>query len=248
MLIGVTERGDPAFDTSWIQRLSSVDGAIIITKHITDAIRNVLLTSSTPCILHCTCTGWGGSWMEPNVPNPRVQLGALKELFNSGFPPERVVLRIDPIIPIEEGLRRASGVLDYCADHDINISRVRISVYDNYPHARERILRSSGMAIYGGSFQAPYESKMSVIEALERYPYTFETCAEDILSTTSSKFIVRGCVSSVDIRTLGLSTGDMSAYENGQGRAGCHCLTCKKELLNTKRRCPHGCLYCYWKD
>lgn len=37
MKIGITERGDAGRDFSWESKLSSVAGAVLITKNITDA-------------------------------------------------------------------------------------------------------------------------------------------------------------------------------------------------------------------
>ena len=56
MKIGVTERGDAGIDFSWYDKLDTVSGAIIITKKISDAFIDKILTASKPIILHCTCT------------------------------------------------------------------------------------------------------------------------------------------------------------------------------------------------
>lgn len=246
MKIGITERGDAGIDFSWYNKLSTVDGAVIITKKLSDAFNNKLLTASKPVILHCTCTGWGGSWLEPNVNDYRTQLDYLTKLINAGFPAERIVLRVDPIIPTEEGLRRARAVLDYVLDNNIPVSRIRFSIYDEYNHVKERLRSLGHDSFYNGSFYAPKFMMDDVISTLSKYPFTFETCAEDALAAKSDKFISTGCVSLTDIALMQLPAPS-SLTENMQNRRGCHCLSCKTELLTSKTQCPNGCVYCYWK-
>jgi len=68
--------------------------------------------------------------------------------------------------------------------------------------------------------------------------YEFEACAE----YTPHQL---GCISQKDFDILGIQG---KATPAGFQRKGCMCIAGKVELLNSKKRCPHGCLYCYWKD
>ena len=65
--IGATDGGDAGLDLSWKEKLSSVDGAVLITKRVTpkliEAVRNL-----PNVIVHATCTGYGSTVLEPNVP------------------------------------------------------------------------------------------------------------------------------------------------------------------------------------
>lgn len=72
-----------------------------------------------------------------------------------------------------------------------------------------------------------------------------EIAREAMLSVTEP--IACGCISDYDLNLLGFSE---DAESNGAGyqRKGCMCYAGKTELLKHKTRCPHGCLYCYWKD
>lgn len=244
--IGITERGDAGIDFSWYDKLDTVDGAIIITKKLSDAFIDKLLTASKPVILHCSCTGWGGTWLEPNNPSYKDQLSLLSKLIQKGFPAENIVLRIDPIFPTEEGIAKACAVLDHVIAEKLPISRFRISIYDEYNHSRQRIIASGHPAFYGGSFYASQEMIKNTIDALKKYPFMFETCAEDFLSSRSIRFISAGCIGRRDLAIMGLAIpNDMT--ENPQNRKGCHCLGCKTELLERRAQCPNGCLYCYWK-
>ncbi len=69
MKIGITERGDASIDYNWVNKLNTVDGAIIITKNLTDKFIDTILE----------------------------QLNQLKKLVDLGFNPNHIVLRVDPI-------------------------------------------------------------------------------------------------------------------------------------------------------
>lgn len=250
MQIGITERGDAGIDLTWSQKLASVDGAILITKCLSPAFEQAILSFSAtkPIILHCTCTGWGGSWLEPNVPDYTVQLSMLQSLIQKGFPAERVVVRIDPIIPNEEGLQAACDVIDHVMELKIPVTRFRFSVYDEYAHVKQRLRDMGKEPFYPGkNFYASPAQKQDVIDTLSRYPYRFESCAEDWTQTgNKDHFATRGCISMEDINLMGLTAPD-GLSENMQRRSGCHCLSVKRELLTQKRQCPNKCVYCYWK-
>ena len=105
--IGITEAGDAGLDFSWVDKLHDVN--IIITKHLTienKPLINALLENSHKIILHCTCTGYGGTKMEKNVPTPFEVYDGVRSLIQKGFPVSNIVLRTDPIIPTIKGIHR----------------------------------------------------------------------------------------------------------------------------------------------
>ena len=103
MKIGITERGDAALDLSWVDKLKYVDGAILITKNCgKKEFLDSLSKSEKPIILHATCTGMGGTHMEPNVPSPLSQINVIKRIIRTGIlPAKKIVIRIDPIYPFD---------------------------------------------------------------------------------------------------------------------------------------------------
>ena len=222
--IGVTERGDPAFDHGWIDWVRNGNPAIIITKNCC-AIEKILDGLMAPnVIVHCTITGWGGTAIEPNVPPAAITLESYKSLSNK-YGKDRVVLRIDPVIPTLAGIDRAEFVNSH------KIGRVRISFLDAYDHVR-RAFKNNNINIHEG-FHAQENIRKETWELLGRP----DTCAEPGLPST-------GCISNKDCEILGV---DPLPIFKGQ-RPLCSCLANKIELLNSdKKRCPHGCLYCYWK-
>lgn len=255
MKIGITERGDAGIDLSWESKLKydAVDSAVLITKNITDKFREAVMRqydAGKKIILHATCTGYGGTVIEPNVPEYRKQVDSLVQLVEAGFPIENCVLRIDPIIPTANGIKRALDVITYAEEKGvIPGARIRISIYDEYKHVKERLKDAGIQPAYPGSqFQASTEQFRAAAEALVDTGHTFYTCAEPKLLRYGKGHIKAfGCVSEQDFHIMGLEMPE-DLLVNMQHRSGCLCLSCKTELLTRKAQCPHKCIYCYWKN
>lgn len=251
MRIGITERGDASRDFQWIDKLNTVDGAILITKNLTDKFIYHVLRCDKPVIIHVTCTGYGGTELEPNVPDYKKQIANAVELINKGFPVNCIVLRIDPILPTQKGLTKLSSVLDEYQRtlYYMGVDRIRVSILDEYKHVKQRFIEHGWYSIYGDSFQPSDQQVMSVAQVLESYSFNFETCAESKLASCSNASNIQelGCVSMKDLDCMGINYDGLAMYENPQNRKGCHCLSWKTELLTNKCQCPNGCVYCYWR-
>lgn len=242
MRIGITEAGDAGLDLSWVNKIDACDGVVLITKNITDRFIEEVMSHKDKIILHATCTGMGGTVIEPNVPSYEHQLAQVSKLLSLGFPENRIIIRIDPIIPTEKGLQTAQKVIDASP-----IKHFRISALDTYPHVRERFKTHNIPLPYGEYFQPSYQQFMTMRRWLmkQKPGMIFETCAEPCLTGTTNVRAV-GCVSERDLNKLGLTLD--KECETGYQRKNCLCLSCKTELLSNKKPCTHGCLYCYWKD
>ena len=142
MHIGFTERGDAGLDFSWVSQVEDqksirgnhLDGTILITKRMNQRFVDEVLRlhkMGRKIIVHCGCTGWGGTWLEPNVPTPDIQLGFLGQLITSGFPATQCVLRIDPIIPCQEGLDAVKRVFSEAYKIKIPYEQIN-NCYCNY--------------------------------------------------------------------------------------------------------------------
>lgn len=247
MKIGITERGDASIDYSWVEKLNSVDGAVLITKNVTDKFIEIVLPFKDKVILHATVTGYGHTKLEPHVPHYKKSMNQIYKLIQMGFPKEHIVLRIDPIIPTDKGLALFDEV--FRSGYAIGLRRFRISVLDMYPHVRERFAEAGLPNPYGdGKFSASdlqFKTLNNLVTSLKLgYPglSSIECCAEPRLTAP----VHNGCISKKDLKILGLNTEYVR--EDGFQRNACLCLSCKTELLNNKYRCPNGCLYCYWQD
>jgi DNA repair photolyase len=229
--IGITERGDAALDTSWLSWVNEGKPAILITKD--PGKLSQYLKTYMNIIVHCTITGYGGGILEPNVPTPGSALRATEKLCeNIGM--ERVVLRIDPIIPTPKGQSIANKIMDEYLGfgHPDASHRVRISFIDQYSHVKERFT-TAGLKLPWDSFHAPLETRKVAWGKMDRIP---EVCGEPGFQCT-------GCISVDDCCTLEV---DGLPNFSAQRRA-CTCLANKHELLSTRGQCAHGCLYCYWR-
>lgn len=252
--IGVTEAGDAGLDLSWVGKMQSVDGAILITKNIgkiDGAFAACVFEYVDKVIIHATTTGYGGTVLEPNVPHYTEQLGNAHVLaqkcndYTSFNFFERMVIRVDPILPTVKGVNRAYIVLKSAAD--FGFKRFRVSIIDLYPHVRKRFKEAHLPQPYNGGMYPPIEYISLVNDMLgrfvEQYPHVrIEACAEPGLCNV----IHCGCVSEYDLRLLGLEL-DAPIDSAGYQRKNCMCYSGKVELLEHKERCPHGCLYCYWR-
>jgi len=233
--VGITERGDAGLDFSWVNKL--LDANIIITKNLNDVMIEHLINNKEKIILHVTCTGFGGTKIEPKVPTKIHTYTYVQKLIKNGFPVEQIVLRVDPIIPLKITLeQRVKEVLDLFKD--TGIKRVRYSFLDMYPHVKTR-LTEAGMNLPFNTFCCPNYMKEDALNILKEYEdiYEFEACAENT-------FHQLGCISQKDFDILGIKE---EAQPVGYQRKDCMCIAGKTELLNNKKKCPHGCLYCYWK-
>lgn len=236
MKFGITERGDAGLDFSWVNKLLPAN--IIITKNVNDKFIEEVITHQDKIILHITCTGFGGTKIEPNVPTKDFTYSQTLKLIQQGFPVKQIVLRVDPIIPLKITLeQRVKAVLDLFKN--TGIKRVRYSFLDMYPHVKER-LTQVGMTLPFYSFCCPDYMKQDALNLLKQYKdiYEFEACAEN----TPHKL---GCISQKDFDILGI---EEEAQPAGFQRNGCMCIAGKTELLTNKKKCAHGCLYCYWKE
>lgn len=249
--IGITEAGDAGVDLSWVNKMETVDGAVLITKCISPAFVDAAMKFKDKVIVHATITGYGGTILEPLVPYPYEQYGAVMYLIEKGFPKEKIVIRVDPIIPTKKGCERALNVIKTFIDMGFN--RYRISVIDMYPHVRERF-KTAGLPLPYGSKFSPSEDQLKAVDStiLDAKSYLvslgkplkdlrIESCAEPGLTEA----IACGCISRYDLNLIGLYYGNPNT--GGYQRKNCMCYSGKTELLEHKQQCPHQCLYCYWK-
>ena len=256
--VGITERGDAALNTGWKKWVENGQPAILITKNVIKLIEeNKQLLLNGNVIIHATVTGLGGTRWEPNVPNYKKVLEFLEKQIRYGFPKERLVIRCDPIFIPFMALETQSlfdyksiisEILNFAIDNDL---RYRISFFDYYPHVRERVKALPQTLVIEKLNQIQPELHADILlrqgflAMLEDYITTrgkkteVEICGEPGLPCT-------GCLSKKDLDVFGIELD--KDPETGMQRPACACLGIKRELLDNKHPCAHGCLYCYWKD
>lgn len=261
MRIGITEAGDAGRDLSWFNKAMNdpaIDGVILITKSGQDLnfqSTAMFFNENKPVIIHFTVTGWGSSDMEPNVKGVDTVLMSVRHFIDCGFPADRVVLRIDPIIPTDDGIVRTKNVLYRWKSYLSDVSRIRISIYDDYYHSHNEMLRRGYPPVdmfttYESSkLRRPTTEQVATVASalMEAAPgQTFECCAEpELVAYNPDVFKNVGCVSARDLNIMNIDV-PTNVSINGQKRFGCSCLTVKRELLSNKKRCENNCAYCYW--
>ena len=220
-LIGITEGADPTINLNWMPWVYDDKPAILITKR--PDLLLPMLTGKENVIIHCTITGWGGTKVEPNILNWSTEIEYYHRLCTL-FGTERVVLRIDPILP-DYNLALLQAIREHTE------GRLRISFLDAYPHVRTRF-SNAGVILEQSSFHQPLELRRFIWEELGEP----EVCGEPDMPSTP-------CVSANDCLILGVEP----SLTEKQQRLVCHCLDSKRELCN-KHGCAYHCLYCYWRN
>jgi hypothetical protein len=238
--VGITETGDPAFALELFDNLCGAN--IIVTKRLTANLISKLVEHKDKCILHLTCTGLGGSKLEPMVPTKEQTFKMFNNLIIAGFPVKQVVLRVDPIIPTNKGAHTAMEVIKLFKDS--GITRIRYSSFDMYDHVKERF-NKEGIKLPYDTFHAHKKLINGVINIVSACGYMMdaevEACGEPDVPSIS-------CISQKDIDILGL-TDKIKLEGKADQRSGCNCPQNKKQLIKCKPSpCENACLYCFWKD
>ena len=242
MKIGITERGDGGLSFAKVKKAIDsklVDGAIVITKCPSKLVREIeYLQANKNILVHCTITGLGGTPLEPNVNVADYELDAYNTLRSEL--PNRVILRIDPIILNEPYLKMARYVLTHAE------TRVRISFLDFYPHVQDRFKEANlGIKI---NEELHYDLEMRKL-ALQEFQDILDKEEKNIKIEVCGEPGIEciGCISKLDIEAIGLTHLLADNISKNTQRLACQCLGVKTELLTNKRPCMHKCLYCYWE-
>lgn len=232
-IVGITENGDAAVDYSWYNKIGSSLFSVIITKKATPQFVRSVIEKREKIILHLTCTGWGGTQLEPNAYEVEKTRDAFDCLISQGFPIAQIVLRVDPVIPTQQGIERVELVLQAFADS--GIKRLRYSFIDNFPRIRST-MHAMGFDLPWETIHASQKQRDLFYSLIVHYPqFQYESCAEK----DEHKL---GCISPRDFEVLHL---DVPKLKRAHIRPGCLCCTLKTELLESTKLCPIGCAYCY---
>jgi DNA repair photolyase len=232
--IGITEGADPTINHNWeTWVIKDKKPAILITKAPSRLLD--YLTGQENIIIHCTITGLGGTKVEPRIKPPEQELIYYHKLCDL-FEKERVVLRIDPIIP---GFTYQENILHIAEQTE---DRLRISFMDNYDHVKYRFTKA-GLSTPYTTFNASQEQRESILEDID---YRLENLGKSKMAEVCCEIGLPSlpCISEVDCKILGVEPSRRLKSQ----RPFCGCLANKKELCGGAPKCTYGCLYCYWRD
>lgn len=250
--IGITDLGEPCFDTNWIDKVGSVDGLVLVSKGHSEFFHNKLLELKDKAVWHCTITGLGSTKIEPGVVDPMRSLDEIKKVIDLGFHASNVVVRIDPIVgeALYSQLSMPASYQDLVENiidkaYSFGVRRFRYSYLDLYAHARKRF-ENNGFTVpkYPLTFEEMEEwAVLFKRKEAELDGIKFMSCAEKFVPEHHKV----GCVSIEDFKLLGLDPSSCSNGLLGQ-RKTCLCCSNKVELLKMTTPCKHRCLYCFIKD
>lgn len=238
--VGITETGEIAFNLDAFNNLRRAN--IIITKRLTDALIEKLIEHQDKIILHLTCTGMGGTVIEPFVPTADEILRKFSALIEKGFPISHVVLRVDPIIPTPKGVKTALSVVKKFVNGFPDLPRIRWSSIDMYEHVLA-CFKEKGITPPFETFSASKVKINALYSILQGIGYVngidIEACGENGFN--------QPCISQRDLDILGIT--DIVLTGSAEQRNTCHCPANKVQLIHDKpKRCANSCLYCYWKE
>ena len=195
--------------------------------------------------LHFTITGFGGTLIEPAIPEPYAALSQIKSLVKI-FGEERIALRFDPIMFFKEEnkLKTNFDFFPYIVEiaDKFRIKKIIFSFIQYYPTVIKRLQRVGVEFI-----DPPKNKKLSLARKLAKqiknsYPKLY-SCSQDFL--TEVKGIEKSrCIDAEyfsKIHPLGWKIEHKK--DKGQ-RKECGCSQ-SKDIGSYSMNCPRPCLYCY---
>lgn len=233
----MTEMTDPYFHWNKIQN-SKERPLIIYSKN---KIPVDFLKENKDVGVNITITGWGNTWLEPNVPSAIQMIDYFNQLTNE-IDINRIRLRIDPIIPTECGIVIANAVLNSIVKLPKTIISIIQLYYGQNEIFRELEINFDDYTIQSGRALFP---KKQVAEEIYNSLIKERPESKDLISFCGMPYQIgnlhNGCVDDDMLKAIGVK--DFKRIKEGYQRPGCKCVIQKKQLLFGK--CEHGCKYCY---
>jgi hypothetical protein len=229
----------------------SVHTVVLWSKNFRNLIRNAsglrdLLGEYDQLFLHFTVTGLGGTPVEAGSPLPSAALAQLSALAGIAGRPERVTVRLDPVLSWRDGgsvrsNREFFGTLADAAA-GCGVRDVRMSFAQWYKRARARA------AARGFAFiDPPEEEKRAVAAELAAAAaergLTLHACTQPLLAGVPG-IRLSACIDGRLLERLHPERAPASRRKDAGQRAGCLC-TESRDIGSYAQSCPHGCVYCY---
>lgn len=187
-----------------------------------------------------TITGLGGSPLEPNVPGWRETLRDLAGLVDFLGNPDRVRVRVDPLVALRRGGKIISNV---AVAHniieqamDLGITTFTTSFMEEYPKVKRRLARHGYEII-----TLPQSRRVDIVRHLS------ECVAKDggrLYTCAVPGFAGSSCIDGPLLQRLH-PEGEPCSDKKAAGQRGlCNC-TESVDIGWYSMRCASGCLYCY---
>ncbi len=189
---------------------------------------------------HVTVTGLGGTPLEPNVPGWRESIEELPGLVEFLGTPERIRLRVDPLVAINKNGKVISNIpvvkqiIEQAAE--IGIRSFTTSFMEEYPRVKSRLARQ-GCEIITLSDEQRVRVIVRLDQAAQKRGGTLYTCA-------APGFAGSKCIDGALLQQLHPRQEPCSLEKASGQRELCGC-TKSIDIGWYNMRCRSGCLYCY---
>ena len=210
----------------------NVDAIMFCTKNpipILDKIRVI----NKPIIFHVTLTAYKKD-IEPNVPNKKLIINAIKKL-STIIGKNNVVVRYDPVFLNDKYTLEyhKKAFTKICNLLDGYINKIIISFIDDYKNVRKNIHQLNIKEFTKEDYK---EIGLSFSKSAKEHNMTVQTCYEEE-NLTEYGFIKGECFSHEQAYQL---TG--KSFPNWKAR-NCSCV--EMVDIGVYNTCPHFCKYCY---
>jgi len=221
--------------------------SLVIMTKFPEALLEVplapVLSRYEQIVVHLTVTGLGGTTLEPRVPPPERALARLADIVRFVGRPERVTLRIDPIVhwrerpggPVHTNLPLFGDIARKAREWGVRL--VKSSLVTPYAKAVRRFART-GLELVTPTGRLRQEVLREMEAQAAAAGLKLEFCCE----------LTRESSSCIDARLLtDLHPRRLPAREDrpkGQRKA-CGCTHAVDLAWYSTHPCPSGCLYCY---
>jgi hypothetical protein len=232
----------PDFITAKIARSRKLQALVLWTKDPRNCVNHPGLREALakyPVIMQLTVTGLGGTYWEPNVPEPGEISAAIRQLGKM-LPPGAISWRFDPIIADESLHARFSSVLKLLRDNLPLLDGVTVSFPAPYRKVTER-LAQDGRELPRLSAERR-ERIIRELQELSPRPLEFRACCQpDLLGIPGVK--KAACVDGEMFDSLyGTAFGKLEKDFGQRRECGCGQST---DIGDYSQLCRHNCRYCY---
>ncbi len=223
---------------------------VLWSKNFQPLIKNhynllTLLKKYSQVYLHFTVTGFGGTEIEPAIPEPLKALNQLKKLVDL-FGSERISLRFDPILfyKKEEKVKTNFDFFPQIVEFSekFNIKRIIFSFVQFYPTVIKRF-KKAGIEYIDPPENEKISLARKLVNKLKNSSAKLYSCSQDFLTILDGVEKSR-CIDAEylsEIHPLGWKIEHKK--DRGQ-RKECGCSQ-SKDIGSYSLNCPYPCLYCY---
>jgi hypothetical protein len=240
--VWVTEMTDPSFHKKEVEdKIRTGEPVVLYTKAPIPPMWVQELHKWPNVAISFTITGWGSTWLEEGVPNPRTMVRHFNEVINT-VGTSRIRLRIDPVIPTVEGMMRAGAVAMFI-EKPVHITTSILQLYKGHEEmaCRLRIDDSHYSVDSGRARYVNQDIAQRWLSQLYRVaPWTIGKVQFCGMPYTIAGTINHGCIDKTLLESIGAA---VPIIEQGKQRPGCKCVVEKRQI--TMGKCEHKCMYCY---